>query len=597
MIILALAIGLVIAALQYGRAALTRRAAPLALLRALAGFIVASLLLDVPVGRARQPSADVALDASMSWQRAAAGCAAWRAALDSASRLGGGHWWRFGDSLRVDDGSGPPQDRASALRVVADRAAGTGRPVVVITDGELDDPESVAALPRGSRAIVAPCAPARDVAVSRLDAPRTVLAGDSLEARLTLVAGGAGSAAGRVELRLDDAVIAAQDVPALAAFAELPVQLRGVATGAPHAALLHAIVRAPGDAEPRNDTLTVTVDVSRSAAAVFVSTAPDFDAREAVAALRGVTSLPTRAYYRVAPGAWRTDGTLASVTESEVAAALRDAPLAVIHGDTTLFGAPRALTRGSLLLFAPPATDEGEWYASAAPPSPLAPALASLPFDSLPPLNVAPTLPRGSWQGLTVRRGGAQATRTALVGIDAPRRIAVLGAQGFWRWRFRGGVRAEAYDAFFGSLYDWLVEGRSDRRLAVPAMQPIRSGDAVRWRRGGADSVVQLTITRRSATGRVYSVLLHFADTATVAESPALAPGLYDVRMPGGQALLAVNESRELVPRRATVKSGAVGGSGVAGEAPSARDLTWLFLLAVLLLCAEWWLRRRAGLR
>jgi hypothetical protein len=330
---------------------------------------------------------------------------------------------------------------------------------------------------------------------------------------------------------------------------------------------------------------------------VFVSTAPDFDAREAVAALRGVTSLPTRAFYRVAPGAWRTDGTLASVAESEVAAALRDAPLAVIHGDTALFGAPRTITRGSLLLFAPPRADEGEWYASAAPPSPLSPALASLPFDSLPPLNVAPTLPSGSWQGLTTRRGGAQATRAAMVGIDAPRRIAILGAQGFWRWRFRGGVRAEAYDAFFGALYDWLVEGRSDRRLAVPASQPIRAGEPVRWRRGAADSVVQLTITRRSATGRVYSVLLHFADTATVAESPGLAPGLYDVRMPGGQALLAVNEPRELVPRRPAVRSGAVGGSGVAGDAPTARSVAWLFLVAVLLLCVEWWLRRRAGLR
>jgi len=54
-------------------------------------------------------------------------------------------------------------------------------------------------------------------------------------------------------------------------------------------------------------------------------TAPDFDAREAVAALRGVTSLPTRAYYRVAPGAWRTDGTLARVDRNvTLVPALRD---------------------------------------------------------------------------------------------------------------------------------------------------------------------------------------------------------------------------------------------------------------------------------
>jgi hypothetical protein len=363
--------------------------------------------------------------------------------------------------------------------------------------------------------------------------------------------------------------------------------------------VLRAIVQSTGDREPRNDTLAVTVDVSRAAAAVFVSTAPDFDAREAIAALRGVTSLPTRAYYRVAPGVWRTDGALAGVSQTDVVGALRDAPLAVIHGDTTLFGAPRTITRGSLLLFAPPPGDEGEWYAAAAPSSPLAPALASLPFDSLPPLGVAPVLPRGDWDGLVTRRAGAaQTTRAALVGWDAPRRTAVLGAQGLWRWRFRGGVRAEAYDAFFGSLYDWLVEGRTDRRPAVPVSEPLRAGDPVRWRRGSAaDSAVRLTITRRSATGRVYSVLLRFTDTNTVAESPALAPGLYDVRMDGGQAVLAVNESRELLPRQPTVQPGAVRGGAVAGSAPSARSFAWLYVAAVLLLCTEWLLRRRAGLR
>jgi hypothetical protein len=318
-----------------------------------------------------------------------------------------------------------------------------------------------------------------------------------------------------------------------------------------------------------------------------------------VAVLRSVTSLPTRAFYRVAPGMWRTDGALARVSEADVTSALRTAPLAVIHGDTSLFGAPRAATRGSLLLFAPPATSQGEWYASAAPASPLAPVLASLPFDSLPPLDVSPAVPRASWQGLVTHRGGApQYTRAALVGWDAPRRIAVLGAGGFWRWRFRGGVRAEAYDTFFGSLYDWLVEGRADRRAAMPANPVIRAGEPVRWRRGATtDTVVHLTITRRSATGRVYSVMLHFPDTTTVAESPPLVAGVYDVRMEGGRTLLPVNVSRELLPRRASVRSGAVGGASVAGEAPTARDFGWLFAAAVVLLCAEWLLRRRAGLR
>jgi hypothetical protein len=225
--------------------------------------------------------------------------------------------------------------------------------------------------------------------------------------------------------------------------------------------------------------------------------------------------------------------------------------------------------------------------------------LASLPFDSLPPVDVSPILPRASWQGLVTHRGGApQDTRVALVGWDAPRRIAVLGAGGFWRWRFRGGVRAEAYDAFFGSLYDWLVEGRADRRAAMPATPVIRAGEPIRWRRGAtADTAVRVTITRRSATGRVYSMLLHFPDTTTIAESPPLVAGMYDVQMEGGRTLLSVNVSRELLPRRPSVRSGAVGGASVAGEAPTARDYPLLLAAAVLLLCAEWLLRRRAGLR
>ena len=598
-ILLAIALGLLVAGVQYGRGALAPRLWPLALLRVLAGTIIAAVLLDIPVGRAHLPQPDVALDASMSWLRAAPGCGAWTAALDSASRIGRGHWFRFGDSLRTDASRSEPGDHASSLRTVADRGAGTGRPFVVITDGELDDAELLPTLPRGSRVIAMPCANAADVAVSNLEAPRTLLSGDSVAAHVTLVAGGAGAPAARVELRLDDAVVATGDVPALAPYAELALELRGLASGAERATALRAIVRSPGDREPRNDTLAVAVDVSRAAAAVFVSTAPDYDAREAVAALRSVTSLPTRAFYRVAPGMWRTDGALARASEADVAEALRSAPLALLHGDTALFGAPRAVTRGSLLLFAPPGTGQGEWYASAAPPSPLAPVLASLPFDSLPPLDVSPAVPRASWQGLVTHRAGApQATRAALVGWDVPRRIAVLGAGGFWRWRFRGGVRAEAYDAFFGSLYDWLVEGRTDRRAAMPANPVIRAGEPIRWRRGAtSDTVVHLTITRRSATGRVYSVLLHFPDTTTIAESPPLVAGVYDVQEEGGRTLLPINASRELLPRRATVHSGAVGGASVAGEAPTARDFGWLLGLAVVLLCVEWLLRRRAGLR
>ena len=385
--LLAVAAGFVAAGVQYGRGSLRPRTIPLAVLRALAATLVVALLLSAPAGRATTEAADVALDASESWMRAS-DASAWKAALDSVAHLGG-VVRQFGDSVRVAARGAEPRDHLSRVRDVVDAATGLGRPVVIVTDGELDEPEVLAGLPRGSRTIVIPRAGGPDAAVSALESPHSLLAGDTLTARITVTSGSAGSGAGVVELRLDAALLDTVPIAALRPYAERVVALRGIAGGVERGALLRAIVRVAGDREPRNDTLTLGVDVTRAPAAVFVSTAPDFDAREAVGALRGVTSLPTRAYYRVAPGTWRIDAGLASVTEKEVRDAVRDAPMVILHGDTAVFGSARAATRGALLLFAPPASEEGEWFAAATPASPIAPALGTLPFDSLPPLAVA----------------------------------------------------------------------------------------------------------------------------------------------------------------------------------------------------------------
>ena len=592
-------IGLAAAGLQYGRYATRPAVAPLALLRAAVVAIVVAMLLGAPGGRSKPLAPEIALDASESWTRGGARCDRWGAALQEASRAGSGTRLRFGDSTRADDSRTGPTDHASKLRGVADRAAGTGHPVVVITDGELEDADVLAALPRGSRAIVLSCEAGPDLAIAALETPRTILAGDTTTIRLSLVAGAGGAPAGALEVRLDGQLLASQPVAALGPFAEQAVALRGIGEGADRAGVLRAVFRGAGDTEPRNDTLAIGVDVTRAAAAVFVSTTPDFDAREAIAVLRGVTSLPTRAYYRVAPGAWRIDGALERVSEDDVRAAVRDAPIVILHGDTTLFGPPRSATRGTLLLFAPPSGDEGEWLAAAAPASPLAPALSALPFDSLPPLSVAPSLPRGEWQGLIVREPGAGGERrVALVGWETPRRIAVLGASGFWRWRFRGGQRADAYSAFFGTLFDWLAAGRSDRRSVVPDAGVYRAGMPLRWRRGSlTDSIVAVTLVRRGSPARTDSMTLRFSESATVVESPPVPPGVYDVRSANGASVIAVNPSTELLPRRPTVRSGQIGGRPSLADAPLARELGWLYVVAVLGLCAEWLLRRKLGMR
>jgi hypothetical protein len=315
----------------------------------------------------------------------------------------------------------------------------------------------------------------------------------------------------------------------------------------------------------------------------------------------------------VASGSWRQDGTFAPVSEAVVRSALRDAPLAIIHGDTSYFGAPRRATSGSLALIsvaAPTTADTvGEWYPVAAPPSPLSPVLAGIVWDSLPPVAVTGSPPAGEWEGLVVARGRRFDRRPIVAGSSAGgRRVVVTGASGLWRWRFRAGSSADAYTALWGGIFDWLTAERPDSRAAFPAEGVVRAGEMIRWRRGrggavgggerggGSDSVVKVLLERRGGTERD-SITLKFGSGVTVAESDPLPAGTYDVRAPGGAAVLAVNESRELLPRGATVRSGAIGGAAPVAERHALRDRGWAYVLLIALLCAEWLGRRRWGMR
>lgn len=82
-----------------------------------------------------------------------------------------------------------------------------------------------------------------------------------------------------------------------------------------------------------------------------------------------------------------------------------------------------------------------------------------------------------------------------------------------------------------------------------------------------------------------------------MAETAPLVPGEYDVKMPGGSAVLVVNASRELVPRRPTVGALALGEATRSTESRRIRDVGWIWIVVMAALCTEWLLRRRAGLR
>jgi len=595
--LLAIVAGLIVALIQYGPREL-RNASSLitAALRAGAVALVVALLLDAPVGFAKAVPAWAALDASLSMSRGDSSL--WRAARDSVRRSGADSTFLFGDSVRRADTTSAPRDQASVLRPVVERALGAGHPLIVVTDGEIDDPDAAQVLPPGSRLIVLTHAPRRDVAVASIEGPRAVVSGDTAEIRVGLAAGALGSRAGILSLSLEGAPLAQQRFDSLPPFGErvlaMKVKLESTAGGGPE--VLRAVAVAGEDAEHRNDTLAVAVDVSRAASAVFASTSPDFDARYALAVLRGSLGIPTRGYWKVAPGEWRNEGSFSAVPESDVRQALRDAPVAVIHGDTAAFGDPLRATTGPLALIVTSSTD-GEWYPASAPTSPIAPSLSGVVWDSLPPVAEAAQSPTGNWTGVETRRGRGDERKPLVVGTDSPRRVAVIAAAGLWRWRFRGGVAADAVTAFWGGIFDWLAAERADRRAAVPDDRIVHAGEPVRWRKGSAaDSVVSLTVHQRGGA-RVDSLTLRFPPGANVVESRPLSAGIYDVTTQGGKSLLAVNASREWLPRAPRVATTRQRGALSADTAPRLRGTGWAYALAILMLCAEWLLRRRHGMR
>jgi hypothetical protein len=553
-----------------------------------------ALLLDAPLGRPRPALPWVFVDASMSMTRENAPL--WSVAWDSARAIRSESVWVFGDTVRRGGRNSLPTDAATRVRPVVERTMVAGRPVVLITDGEVQDSNALDGLPSGSRVIVLARAPHRDAAIVTMDAPRAAVDGDSLSVRVTLGAGAEGAAAGTVSLNLDQQTLGRWPLEAMSPSGERQYDLRVRVGGVQGPGILRAIVASAGDAEPRNDTLAATIEISRAASAVFVSTSPDQDARFAIAVLRGTLALPTRGYLRVAPGNWRREGTLAPATELEVRQAVKDAPVAIIHGDTSIFGPPQSTSFGPLALLVPPDVDDGEWYPSATPVSPLSGALAAVPLESLPPISAGQPA-RGDWVGLEARRGRESVRRPVVVGRDSPRRTITVTGSGFWRWRFRGGASADAYAALWGGIFDWLAAERADRRGAVPDESSVRAGQMIRWRRGSsADSVVRVVLQRRRAATSD-TLVLRFASGTAIQESPPLPQGAYDVIVPGGRTMLAVNASRELLPGRPVLHSGDVGRRARADDARRARGVGALYALVILLLCAEWFARRRAGLR
>lgn len=575
---------------------LGRRAWGAALCRGIAWAALGVLLLDLTCAVSPGPGARplVLLDGSLSMSAAGG---RWREALDSARAWG--EVRLFGDGHPGND-SLPSMGRSELAPAIA-AAAASDRRVIVVTDGELDDPAALSpeALARaGVRLFPRQVAP--DLAIQRLRGPDRVTAGDTVRLEVEVRAFGSGADSARVEARADQRVLARRALR-LGGDGAGTVVLAFSTAGMSGDALFNVSLAGAGDREPRDDARLWRVRVTPTPGVVVVASPPDWDARVLFRTLREVAQLPVRGYARYEPGGWRSMESLAPVPRDEVLQAVRRADLLVLKGAAPDFAREsRARSRwlwpsgeGGETVIA------GEWYASAPAASPVASAFVGQPIDSFPPLlEITPIEPAaGEWVGLNAQLGRRGADRPIFAGSAAAgqRRVSTA-AEGLWRWSFRGGSSEQAYRALVASTVSWLL-GASDSSSgnARPVRPVVSNGRPVVFEWTGPGAPLPLGI-RLEGSGQAERDTLRF-DGAGRAQL-WLPPGQRRYQLDGGGAgIIAVDTwSEEWAPRPVVIAARDVPEISVGGFTSSRRWI-WLFGLAVFGLLGEWMVRRQMGLR
>ncbi|MGD8497079.1 MAG: hypothetical protein PVF05_12965 [Gemmatimonadales bacterium] len=553
---------------------------------------------------------------------------------DSAGRLAASldadvvRW--FGDSARApetdDEGTGPSDE---ASRVVpafeAARAAGADS-VVLVTDGELDDRELARGAARRLGLAVREVrigASTGRLAINRVEAPATAEAGDSL--RLVVEVAAVGDS-----LPADSASLSVAGPDGVRTIVRFPVPAPGRTMRVP----FHTIapdggeawrawdVRLEADADPlaAGARHRVWVEVVPTAAGtVVVAVDPDWEPHYLLPVLGRSTAGGARAWLRVGTDRWIRSGTDRVVTgdAGRVRADAARARLLVVQGDPAelpgwlrdvatrhprvlwLVRGPGAIP-GSAMRVGP--VRPGEWYPGGAPPpSPVAGYLDGLDDPGLPPVARLFTLEGYDWAPVELRRNRTGTGQPPIgAGRNGGRRRVVVAAEGLWRWASRAGEARQAYRSLFAGLAGWLLEAPERRPLELERPRLV-AGDTIRWRVAAGVSGVRIAV--RDSTGEVV-----WADTLTAPDTlvsgPAAPAGSLRYEADGtvsgesfrvGRPFEAEGAERELGAR--PVGAPLLGAATGGGAAPGGGHAVWPFVLAALMLCGEWFWRRRIGLR
>ena len=619
------------------------RARWLAAARALALLVLLALLFDVRLPGSGDASDQrwVLLDASLSMGAESPGGAAWDAALARANELADDGWRIVpfgGSAASLDAGieEAGPVGTSSRLVPALQRAAESGvGSVRVLSDLRLDDQVAVravlAALPlevgfeRFGGEVV-------NAGVSALDVPDLVRPEGSVTAEVEVHATGGDSLTVRVfeeDRQVAEVRIAA---PSPGLRSRVPIDLP---TPTDQGRVRYtASVALDGDGFSSDDAAVRYASVGHEEGAlVLVSLRPDWEPRHLLPVLQEVTGLPAIGYLRVGPETFVPMGrALARGAPVDSAAARRaaaDASILVLHG---IGGALDAWARdlvarpgrkivvpvdaqGARLAGVPSGDPRaGEWYASAdVPTSPIAGALSGLTLQGLPPLSsvLLPDDPAGVRGALLVQLRGVGAPEAALHLDDRDDgRVAVLLASGLWRWAAREDGR-EAYRRVWSGVAGWLL---ADRAVSASEVRPtawvVGRDTPVSWSVPADSAQLRLVVTSTDsvAAGAADSIVVDTTVTGGAGISTGvLPPGAYRyvVTDEGGSL---VGEGRfdvaaatgELIPPAEEPEPAAGAGLPVVGaEAPGRplRTRPWPYLLVIGLLCGEWIVRRRSGLR
>ncbi len=557
------------------------------------GVLLFNLSCPAP-GRDRAPL--ILIDGSLSMR---SDTAAFRRISDSAAAAGDVVF--FGDERSAVDSL--PRGR-SRIRDRLQAAVVSGRPVQVITDGELEDgAELTEELLAGVAVDLRPRVDTPAVVLTHVRGPARLTAGD------TLVVEGEVRTFGRWSE--DSATVSVHAGDRLVARVMVPVPAIGRTTfrvaGSTRrlAAGEHVLtVRIVG---PELDSVSSTrwhhISVVPTPGIVLIADPGDWDSRFLYRTLIDVADLPVRGYVKLANDQWRSMADLEPVNESTVKRAARGADLLILKGRPGTFATgsgARGLWRwpsgedGSVQL-------EGDWYLTPGSVSPLAQAFVGVAVDSFPPAaRITPVeVEDDEWVGLSAQAGRRGALRPVIIGGErrgGRLRYVAVAADGFWRWAFPGGRSEQGYRSWVAATTSWLLGGADSLAgVAVPVARVVHNARPLLFRWMGPGDATDVPIQFLGGQ-TVVNDTLSFDGTGHA--RVWLPVGRYRYLMPDGVGGVVAVEpySDEWLPRAVTLQRRAP--AAVASTMrTSARELLWLFGLVVLALAVEWLARRHLGLR